>query len=543
MIWATRVWAWLLRLAGSPWGAVAVVIAALAIWLLEKLAWPFGPGRDFDGYVRMYVELFQADPIYPYAVLLRPPVSPIVVGVPLELGGAALAAVFAALYAGSILAWSAAAAVFGRAAAVVTAISLLLYPGYGAIFHGASSDAPFAAAFALLALVLSRAVVAPSGARFAGVGLALALATLTRPVGQALVWLCLAPLVVARSWRPRLGWTAGALAAMVVPLGLWVAHNAVRFDDVTFVRGGSTAVPLLRAFLVDRIVHPDNGPATEKLARLVQRDLLPNEPYRSYGITLDEFFSSGSHRMLADVGSLIDRTQGWDSDYVLLADVGREAVLRHPVAYAKGVTKTFFLDLWKPLYGNRRPAPASDDAQTGASSADMPGGLPIPSEGEPIPSARQEPYTSTPDNSIRQVWTSPTEKHLEFDDPTGARRARTLDLETARLTTRLDPDPGIELLGKLADGSSRVYPRPLLLLLAGVAAVIIRRPRRVGLALVLTGAGLTVVAVGALGVGDVVYYAVPVVPAFLLLAVAGLVGERRRAALTTSIDPSKRLSV
>lgn len=538
-----RLWAWLLDLAGDRRGAAAVVVAALAIWLLESLAWPFGPGRDFAGYVRMYVELFESDPVFPYAVLLRPPVTPLIVGVPLEVGGAALAVVFAALYAGSILAWSAAAAVFGRAAAVVTAIALLLYPGYGAIFHGASSDAPFAAAFALLALTFSRAVVAPSFARFVGVGLALALATFTRPVGQVLIWLCLVPLVVTRSWRPRLIWTAGALTAMVVPMGLWMTHNAARFDDFTFVRGGSTAVPLLRAFLVDRIVHPDNGPATEKLARLVQRDLLPYEPYRSYGITLDEFFSSGSHRMLADAGSLIDRTQGWDSDYALLADVGREAVLRHPGAYTKGVTKTFFLDLWKPLYGNRRSAAASDDVSTVAPSADVPDGLPVPSEGEPIPSAHQEPYTSTPDNSIRQVWTSPTEKHLEFDDPTGARRARTLDLETDRLTTRLDPDPGIELLGKLADGSSRVYPRPLLLLLAGIAAVIIRRPRRMGLALALAVASLTVVAVGALGVGDVVYYAVPVVPAFLLLAVAGLVGERRRAALATSIDPSTRLSV
>ena len=67
------------------------------------------------------------------------------------------------------------------------------------------------------------------------------------------------------------------------------------------VQSPPTSVFLFRAFEMDRIVAPDNGPASRELARAVERELLTKEPYRSYGVDLDEFFSSGSDRVFSDM--------------------------------------------------------------------------------------------------------------------------------------------------------------------------------------------------------------------------------------------------
>ena len=106
-------------------------------------------------------------------------------------------------------------------------------------------------------------------------------------------------------------------------------HNAMRADDFAVVRGGSASL-LFRTFVADRIVRPENGSASEELARAVSRGLLPNEPYRSRGIDLETFFSSGSSRMHDDLIVLADRTWGWDDDYAHLARVGARGGPRAP---------------------------------------------------------------------------------------------------------------------------------------------------------------------------------------------------------------------
>ena len=62
----------------------------------------------------------------------------------------------------------------------------------------------------------------------------------------------------------------------------------------------------------------------------MQRDLLTEEPYRSYGIDLETFFARGSPRMHEDLISLSDRVWGWDSDYEVLGRAAREAVRDAP---------------------------------------------------------------------------------------------------------------------------------------------------------------------------------------------------------------------
>jgi hypothetical protein len=524
-----RAWRGIERFADGPRAGLALAGGALLVYGLVSYALPLAAGRDLARYLLVYAQLFDAHVVYPHAVLTRTPVTPLVAGGLLDLGPLAAEIGAAALYAVSVLAWCSVARRFGAAAAVATAAALLLYPGYVLLFHELASDAVFAAAFALFAVTCTRALEVPSAGRAAVLGASVALLVLVRPVAQVLLLLALAPLVASRTWPGRIRSTTAFVLAAGLPLLAWTVHNGVRLDDYTVVRGGGASVPLFRAFVADRIVEPENGPASRELARAVARDLLPYEPYRSYGIDLERFFSSGSSRMHDDLVVLADRTWGWDDDYRHLGRVGREAVRAHPGGYLRGVARdTYRLVLW-PLYP---PGADSEEVPVTAGTpialgAPLAGGLPPPSEGQPIPSARTAPYLSTPDGRIREVWTSPTEHHIVFSDPADAARAAALDRRVDELLAGLpdrSPRPG---LVRWLESASRWYPRPVLWLVVGLVALAWRRPRRAEIPLVLAGAALALLVSTALAVYAVAEYSVPVVPAFVLLATVGVLGRYR----------------
>ena len=358
------------------------------------------------------------------------------------------------------------------------------------------------------------------------VGLGVAGLALIRPGNQVLLAFCVFPLFLGTSWGRRLSWAAAILVAAALPLAAWAGYNRMRYDDYTVARVG--AFTFFRAFVTDRIVSPENGPASRELAAAVQRRLLPNEPYRSYGITLPEFFSSGSVRMEDDLLWLSDRQWGWSSDYSKLQDVSREAIRRHPGTYTRGVSKAVWQQLWWPLY-HVPPGSGSASADPGFSrgrALQAAPGLPRPTEGEPIPSSYQGFDISTPDNRIHEVWSSATDHHLVFDRPSDARRDRQLGREYNRLVARFHTHDANAGLARRLNQASRWYPRSILWLLVGVVALVWRRPRRIGIAVGLALAALTVIVFTALGFYAVVEYAVPVAPAFILLAAAGLLGLR-----------------
>jgi hypothetical protein len=391
------------------------------------------------------------------------------------------------------------------------------------LFHRLASDAFYASAFALAALLTARLVASRTPGRAAAVGLALGLLVLVRPVSQILIVLAPLLLLGRDAWRPRLGRLAALAAAAAVPLLVWAGHNAIRADDFTVVRGAGHGLPLYRAFVVDRIVAPENGDASLELARAVQDDLLPREPYRSYDIDVATFFSSGSARMHEDLIGLSDRTWGWDDDYAHLARVGREAVFSHPDTYARGVARDAWRMLWWPLFL------ASDETSAAASRLHASSAqLPEPTEGQPIPSASVSGFISTPDGRFREVWTSPTDHEILADDP---RDAAHLDRMNRRVNELVERFPGREASAGLAtwlDRASRWFPRPVIWLVIGIAAFVIRRPRDLATPFVLSAAALLVILGTSLAVPAAAEYSTPVAPAFMLLAVAGLLGARRQ---------------
>jgi dolichyl-phosphate-mannose-protein mannosyltransferase len=525
------------RFAETRLGAASVFGAAVLVWWIQAIAMPLARGRDFGTYVGAFVELFQSDPIDLGYVLGRTPVAPLVTGALLvPFDGALAEPAMSLLYAASILAWFLAARRFGGAAALVTALIVLAYPSYGILMHELSSDSVFAMAFAGWSLLAVRVVERPSTWGWVSLGAGVGLLALVRPLNQVLVLLVVLAFVVGIGWRLRLVWAAAFVIPVVAIIALWTVHNGVRYDDYTLSRAANTNWPIYRVYLFDKLVRPDNGPASREMAQAVREDLLPYEPYRSYGITLERFFEDPSARMLEDMGALANRRWGWHTDQKILRDIAFEAIETHPAPYAKNVSRTVFDLLRKPVFrsldgggGSAAPSTAPEETSGGDGGETIVVNgkvLPKPSEGEAIPGAREGGPT-TPDNSIRTVWTSPSERHLVFEHPGDELRYQQLHDDIDEIAAGLPDRSGWHGLALLLNRSARWFPPPILWLLAGIAALAWRRPANaLALATPAIGALVIVVAV-ALGAPAIPQFTVPVLPAFALLLGGALLGPRR----------------
>ena len=495
---------------------------ALAVYAAVSIALPLRAGRDLPRYLLVYGQLFDAHVVFPNALLARTPGTPVVTGLLLEGGPVVSEAGLAVLYALSVVAWFCVARRFGPVASLTTVAALLAYPGYLLLFHELASDALFAATFALVALLLMRAVEHPTMRAPRASGWASWRSSSRAPSARCC---CCSGL---RRSSPRV---AGALAWRPSPPSPSRRSSRWSRSPASTRRARTTSpssVAGRRRFSSARSSRTaSSSPTTARppaswRARC-RASSSRTSPYRSRGIDLETFFSSGSSRMHDDLTVLSDRTWGWDDDYRHLGRVAREAIRAHPGTYARGVAK----DLWRlllwPLYG-----PVETTASSRSGSGSQPA-APVPAaatDDEPIPSSREAPYISTPDGRIREVWTSPAEHSIVFRYPADAARSAALDREVNALLAGLPDRVGHPSLAARLNDFSRLYPRPFMWLLVGIVAALWRRPRGIAVPMALAAAALAVMVSTALAVYAVAEYSVPVVPAFVLLATAGLFGRR-----------------
>src|SRR3989442_1961646 len=80
------------RLAGravSRVGAIVLFLCAFGMYWLQALAWPFQKGRDTWDYFAFYLSMFHEHTPFHLLMLFRVPIAPLVLGVPMQIGGAA----------------------------------------------------------------------------------------------------------------------------------------------------------------------------------------------------------------------------------------------------------------------------------------------------------------------------------------------------------------------------------------------------------------------------------------------------------------------
>jgi hypothetical protein len=517
------------RLVQRPLGLWLVFVLGLAVYAFRAVGWPLIVGRDLDEYLYDYIQFLDWHPLLPWSMLFRTPVPGIVDGAALDVAHGFFAEpLMALLFAASVTAWTAAARAYSARAALLVAAALLVYPAWGLMFHELSSEPIFCAGFALWALLVVRASDEPSSERFLWAGLATALLALIRPGNALLIAFVLLALALPAAWRARARWVGAFLVGAVVPLAAWAVLNGVRFGDYTLARGGNAVIPFYRAFITDKIVAPDNGPASRKLANAIQHHLLTRNPYKGYGVTVHEVFASGSFRIHEDLYNLSDQVFGWDSNYSVLRKAGVEAVEKHPRKYFGDVAHT----IWRQLSNSYfRAPPAPQGASAGPprhpTVAVKGKQLPAPTEGQPIPGG-QNAWISRPDDDIRQVWTSPTQYHFAFRTQAEKRHFDAIKRDLDSLFAALPDRRGNATLSHRLDQLSRWFPRSIIWIVIGVVGLIWRRPRGARTLIALALAAVLVIVFNALGLFADPRFALPVAPAFVLFGSCALLGRRAR---------------
>ncbi len=549
----------------------------LSVFALQSVFLPAYPGRDMARYVETFFQLGYHEPVYPAVLNTRGPLSALGVAAALAAGGWVAEIFLAVLFALSTVAWARVALIFGTRAAILTSALLLVFPSYGILFHQLASDSLFAAAFAGWAVLVARALQRPSVKAFVFVGLALGVLVLIRPANQVMLVMALLPLVLRAPWRDRFAWLAALFIPAVVLSQTWKAIAELRWGDAVTLepstgllalaavlfplllpspwrgRAGAAVAVLVvaavavkglpgqspaeysrsvlrnesnqfvyRAFELDRIMAPENGPVSRRLARQVERELLTREPYRSYGIDVHEFFSSGSNRIFGDLTGVANAAD--------LAAATREAIREHPGEFVSSITRTFWNQLAdRPVFA---PADVGGGDSSQGSRVNEPeesivvsgGRLPKPSEGQPIPASAIGPLLWTPGGTAQEIWTSATQHSFVFSNPRDERRYAKLGEDVERLTSRLPTRSGSpSVIHRLNQASNR-FPALIVFLVVGLVALAVRRPRDSLVAVAPAVGGLVVIGATALVAPAVPEYAAPVGPAFVLLAAAGLVG-------------------
>ena len=267
----TRAWRRLEAFSERPAAAAVLVGIALVEYALVSIAFPLAAGRDLGTYLRASFELRADEVVLPQALLMRAPVTGVVAEALLALGPLAAELAMALLYALSVLCWWRVARTVGVAPGIALAALASRVPGLRPPLPPARERR------AVRRRVRARRAAHRPAGRVAHAaeepprsGSALALLVLIRPVSQVLV--VLAPLLLlgrgrlasaargarrARRRRGRASPRSGPATTPCAPTtSPWCAARVTGF-------------PLYRAFVVDRIVSPENGEASRELARAV----------------------------------------------------------------------------------------------------------------------------------------------------------------------------------------------------------------------------------------------------------------------------------
>jgi hypothetical protein len=496
----------------SKRGAVTVALAAAAFFALESIAWPLSPGRDAGTYLEYYVDTWHAHPTYPFLMLFRTPLAPLVYGPLLQVGGLWLAEIGAGLlYVATVLLVTVSARMYGWAAAAVTAVALLVFSPLGALFHQYSSDPVSAFTVALWTWTAVRAFVRPTVGRWAVCGGAMWLMVLARPGFQVLLVFAVVALLTAAPWRLRWACFGAYVAAALALLVAWASYNDLRYGDLTVARGANVGTPFYRVFVMEKNVRPANGPASAELAAAVQRDLLHKQPYVGEHMTVDRFFAIGSDREWSDLVVLSDLDWGWSSNYKILRRVGIEAVKKHPKLYLDDVRMALWYELSHPYRWQFSVAPVvSPTAVPSTAPGGDPGGfrwwLASTSSGR-LPGASAVDRLAS---GVRSLHASPPNRN------------------------------GSGGLANVLNGIARLYPPLWLWLVVGAIAACIARRRSVVVVAALAAAGILMVGVTVLGYPPALEYVLPFVPNFVLFAVASVaVALARRARPASDVSPSR----
>jgi hypothetical protein len=208
-------------------------------------------------------------------------------------------------------------------------------------YHQINVASVFATTLLGAVYALRRALLQPTFAAWGWLGVALGLVVLTRANGLVLLFFGVAVLWTDGNWRQKVGRLAWMLALLTLTLAPWTAYKGLRYGEWSLSRNGWLSFYGLysNTALTEALILPENGPASQELAALVEEHLLPHPYYAAYNVQLEQIFGYEAGRrdvrFLNDMVVLVDQQKGWHSDHALLRQVVQEALRRHALRYGR----------------------------------------------------------------------------------------------------------------------------------------------------------------------------------------------------------------
>ncbi|MBF0421571.1 MAG: hypothetical protein HQL73_01115 [Magnetococcales bacterium] len=298
------------------------LLCAAAAYGLMSLAWPPGPGVDLRSYLEYYFDLG------PDVRLFRTWGSAQILGwmVQLNYSNFKLTAMFCYLLMVASVYYV--ASPFGRVAARVATIVIILHFDLNGLFHHVSSDMLASLGTMALSVLLVRFHRTPRLLAAVLLGAFTFLTVLLRPASMLFVVLGLYPLVSLGINR-RNGMLS--LVFLITFTAGWLGYcgyNWFNYGVFSLTKINTQLYwPAYSLFMRNPMFSRDNGPVSQELFDQVERILLSQEIYRTHGIDTEQFFHKRDIRMWSDLNYLDSLQPG------LVRKAAFEAIHKNPMGF------------------------------------------------------------------------------------------------------------------------------------------------------------------------------------------------------------------
>jgi hypothetical protein len=284
-------------------------------------------------------------------------------------------------------------------------------------------------------------------------------------------------------------------------------------------------VPFLRVFRADKTISPENGPASKRLADLIEVEVLRHDPHARLGVPLDAYLANGSNYEVVRLIALSDNVLGRDENYDVLFDSALEAIRQHPGTYVRGVSDVF----WEFLM--QRPL-REDVVRRAQTDPDPPAPTFETADGVVLPNPQA--YVLVDGVPYGFVWCASdyidsctlADPAVVWDDPDTQARYREIVSQVRSWDADLPARNGQAWVTEILNRITPRFPRPPLWLAVGLVALVWRRPRAWRTIVVLWAAAAVVLLIHAASQGVAPEFALPVYPIFIATALGAVAGDR-----------------
>jgi hypothetical protein len=327
---------------------IFVFCIIIILLLVQVSALPLHEGRDTGTYLQYYRHIFRIHPEYPLLMMYRTPLTPVFWGVIYDTVGLAGAKwIVAFFYVACMMSLYKIGSSYHKwVGLLVVGLLFLETLDYFYYFNSVASECPQSIILCLWFGVAFYSFYSQNKSTWFLHALCIFLLIMTRPGNMILAAASIFPLFNFRvSFSKRIKLVMVTVLTLTICITSYCGLNYARYGEFTFARPGYALMPFWRIFLTEKLIRPDNGPASQELADVVKKHILTIETFRKYDIDIETFFYASTSRMFDQLVRTINDVYGWDHNWMILRKVAREAEQTYPLqcwlGYIDGVRSIF----------------------------------------------------------------------------------------------------------------------------------------------------------------------------------------------------------